>query len=118
TAEYEAEEWQPRLTLRRSFGDSMLYGSIARGFRGGGANGPGAPNPLWDGDSVWTYEFGGRTRMNNGTVVLSGAVFVNDYHDVIGQNSLAPSTTGVGIVGINLNSGDARSIGIEGEITA
>ena len=118
TSTYEADEWQPRLTLRRSLGDSMLYGSIARGFRGGGANGPGAPNPLWDGDSVWTYEVGGRTRTENGRLQLSGAVFFNDYTDVIGQNSLAPSTTGVGFVGINLNSGDARSIGIEGEFTA
>ena len=118
TSSYEADEWQPRLTLRRTFGDYMMYGSLARGFRGGGANGPGAPNPLWDGDSVWTAEFGGRARLNGGDVILSGAVFYNDYSDVIGQNSLAPSTTGVGFVGINLNSGDARSIGIEGEFTA
>lgn len=118
SSSYEAEEWQPRIALRRSFGESMVYASIARGFRGGGANGPGAPNPLWDGDSVWTTEFGGRARLNGGSVILSGAVFYNDYSDVIGQNSLAPSTTGVGIVGINLNSGDARSIGIEGEFTA
>ncbi len=118
TSVYEANEWQPRITLRRTMGDHMMYGSIARGFRGGGANGPGAPNPLWDGDSVWTYELGGRARLNQGSVILSGAVFYNDYRDVIGQNSLAPSTTGAGIVGINLNSGDARSIGIEGEFTA
>lgn len=118
TSTYEANEWQPRLTLRRTFGDYMMYGSLARGFRGGGGNGPGAPNPLWDGDSVWTTEFGGRARLNGGDVILSGAVFYNDYSDVIGQNSLAPSTTGVGFVGINLNSGDARSIGIEGEFTA
>ena len=118
TSRYEADEWQPRVTLRRSLGDAMVYGSIARGFRGGGANGPGAPNPLWDGDSVWTYEIGGRTRLNDGMINLSGAVFYNDYSDVIGQNSLAPSTTGVGIVGINLNSGDARSYGVEGEVTA
>lgn len=118
TSTYEADEWQPRFTLRRTLGDSMIYGSIARGFRGGGANGPGAPNPLWDGDSVWTYEFGGRTRLAGGRAILSGAVFYNNYSDVIGQNSLAPSTTGVGFVGINLNSGDARSIGLEGEFTA
>ena len=118
TSTYEADEWQPRITLRRTFGDYMMYGSLARGFRGGGANGPGAPNPLWDGDSVWTAELGGRARLNGGDVIVSGAVFYNDYSDVIGQNSLAPSTTGVGFVGINLNSGDARSIGIEGEFTA
>ena len=116
---YEADEWQPRVTLRRSFGDSMVYASVARGFRGGGANGPGAPNAIFAGDSVWTTEFGARSRLNGGQVIVSGAVFYNDYSDVIGQNSLAPRNDGVpGFVGINLNSGDARSIGIEGEITA
>lgn len=115
---YEADEWQPRVTLRRSMGDTMVYGSIARGFRGGGANGPGAPNLLWDGDSVWTYEIGGRSKLNDGMIQLSGAVFYNEYSDVIGQNSLAPSTTGVGFVGVNLNSGDARSYGVEGEFSA
>jgi iron complex outermembrane receptor protein len=119
TATYEADEVQPRLALRRSFGDdSMVYGSVARGFRGGGANGPGAPNPLWDGDSVWTYELGAKTRLFDRRLTLTGAVFFNDYSDMIGQNSLAPSTTGAGIVGINLNTGDAESIGVEAEFTA
>lgn len=119
SATYEADEIQPRLALRRSFGDdSMVYASIARGFRGGGANGPGAPNPLWDGDSVWTYEAGAKTRWFDRRLTLTGAVFFNDYSDVIGQNSLAPSTTGVGIVGINLNTGDAESFGVEAEFTA
>lgn len=119
TATYEADEVQPRLALRRSFGDdSMVYASIARGFRGGGANGPGAPNPLWDGDSVWTYEAGAKTRWFDRRLTLTGAVFFNDYSDVIGQNSLAPSTTGVGIVGINLNTGDVESYGVEVEFTA
>jgi iron complex outermembrane receptor protein len=49
---------------------------------------------------------------------LQGAVFYNDYKDIIAANSLAPSTTGAGIVGINLNTGDARSYGVEAEITA
>lgn len=116
---YEAEEVQPRIALRKKLGDdAMVYGSIARGFRGGGTNGPGAPNLTYDGDSVWTYELGTKLSSADRRFALQGAVFYNDYKDIIAANSLAPSTTGAGIVGINLNTGDARSYGIEAEMTA
>jgi len=116
---YEAEEVQPRIALRKKLGDdAMVYGSIARGFRGGGTNGPGAPNLTYDGDSVWTYEMGTKLSSADRRFALQGAVFYNDYKDIIAANSLAPSTTGAGIVGINLNTGDARSYGIEAEMTA
>lgn len=116
---YEAEEVQPRIALRKKLGnDAMVYGSIARGFRGGGTNGPGAPNLTYDGDSVWTYEVGTKLNSVDRRFSLQGAAFYNDYKDIIAANSLAPSTTGAGIVGINLNTGDARSYGIEAEITA
>lgn len=116
---YEAEEWQPRIALRKKLDDdTMIYGSIARGFRGGGTNGPGAPNLTYDGDSVWTYELGTKLSTHDRRMSLQGAVFYNDYKDIIAANSLAPSTTGAGIVGINLNTGDARSYGVEAEVTA
>lgn len=115
---YEAEEVQPRIALRKKLDDNrMVYGSIARGFRGGGTNGPGAPNLTYDGDSVWTYELGTKLSTDDRRVSLQGAVFYNDYKDIIAANSLAPSTTGAGIVGINLNTGDARSYGVEAEAT-
>lgn len=116
---YEADEVQPRIALRKRIDDNrMVYASIARGFRGGGTNGPGAPNLTYDGDSVWTYEIGTKMSTDDRRVSLQGAVFYNDYKDIIAANSLAPSTTGAGIVGINLNTGDARSYGVEAEITA
>ena len=116
---YEADEIQPRIALRKRLDDNrMVYASIARGFRGGGTNGPGAPNLTYDGDSVWTYELGTKLSTDDRRVSLQGAVFYNDYKDIIAANSLAPSTTGAGIVGINLNTGDARSYGVEAELTA
>jgi iron complex outermembrane receptor protein len=119
TSQYDAEEIQPRIALRKKFGeDAMVYGSIARGFRGGGTNGPGAPNPVYDGDSVWTYEVGTKLATQDRRLSFAGAAFYNDYSDIIAQNSLAPSTSGVGIVGINLNTGDAESYGVEGEFRA
>lgn len=113
---YEADEWQPRVALTKHWSDDvMTYASIARGFRGGGTNGPGAPNPVYEGDSVWTYEAGTKFKAFDRRLIAQAAVFYNDYSDLIGQNSLAPSTSGAGIVGINLNTGDAESYGIEGE---
>lgn len=116
---YEAEEIQPRIALRKKFDENrMVYASIARGFRGGGTNGPGAPNPIYDGDSVWTYELGSKLASPDRTFSIQGAVFYNDYSDMIGQNSLAPMVGGGGIVGINLNTGDAESYGVEVEVDA
>lgn len=117
-SQYEAEEIQPRVALRKRIDENtMVYGSIARGFRGGGTNGPGAPNPTYDGDSVWTYEVGTKLNTADRRFSFQGAAFYNDYSDIIAQNSLAPSTSGAGIVGINLNTGDAESYGVEGEFT-
>ena len=124
-AAYIANEWQPRVTLtKRWTSDFMTYASVARGVRGGGQNGPGAPNLIYKGDSVWTYELGTKfsalDRRLNGNI----AVFYNDYRDYIGPNALAPSTilnpaTGlpVGFVVVNLNSGNAENYGVEAELT-
>ena len=111
---YTADEWQPRVTLTKHWsGDVMTYASVARGFRGGGQNGPGAPNPIYEGDSVWTYELGSKSLLWDQKLALNAAVFYNDYSDFIGQNALAPSTTGAGFVAINLNTGTVESYGLE-----
>lgn len=113
---YSASEWQPRLTITRRWSEQfMTYASLARGVRGGGQNGPGAPNLIYEGDSVWTYELGARFASADRRFTLDTAIFYNDYDNFIGQNSLAPSTAGAGFVAINLNTGDVRSYGIEAE---
>lgn len=116
---YRAGNIQPRVTLSRRWTPSfMSYGSIARGSRGGGANPPGAPNLLYRGDSVWTYEVGARFGRPDQRLRLDVQLFYNDYDDYIGQNSLAPSTTGAGYVPVNLNSGHVTSYGAEAELHA
>ncbi len=114
---YSANEWEPRVTLSKHFTpDVMTYASIARGFRGGGANGPGAPNPIYKGDSVWTYELGTKTSFLDRRLELNADVFYNDYRNFIGQNTLAPSTSGAGFVAVNLNTGTVSSYGAEFEV--
>ncbi|SFP47366.1 TonB-dependent receptor [Sphingomonas rubra] len=124
-AAYKANEWQPRATLtKRWTPEFMTYASVARGVRGGGQNGPGAPNLTYRGDSVWTYEVGSKASALNGRLTANVAAFYNDYKNFIGANALAPSTirnpaTGqpVGFVAINLNSGDVESYGAEAELS-
>jgi iron complex outermembrane receptor protein len=112
---YKANELQPRITLSKHWSeDNMTYVSISRGFRGGGTNGPGAPNPIYRGDSVWTYELGEKYESSDRKLTLNADVFYNDYKNYIGQNSLAPNAiTHVGFVAINLNSGTVHSAGAE-----
>tara|TARA_R110002110_G_scaffold415785_2_gene655801 strand:- start:6738 stop:8858 length:2121 start_codon:yes stop_codon:yes gene_type:complete len=115
---YTAEEWQPRISVTRFWTEEvMTYASIARGFRAGGQNGPGAPNLVYEGDSVWTYEVGSKTQLLDGRLNMNLAAFYNDYEDFIGQNALAPNQdVPESFVTIDLNTGDVESYGAELEI--
>ncbi|MES2861415.1 MAG: TonB-dependent receptor [Pseudomonadota bacterium] len=106
---YSADEWQPRVTLAQHWTPNHTsYASISRGFRGGGANTPGAPNPFWQGDSVWTYEIGDKLTNDSRTLTVNTAIYYNDYSHYIGQNSLTPQ-----LVAVNLNTGDVEAYGVE-----
>jgi iron complex outermembrane receptor protein len=110
---YETTQLEPRITLTRHWDANwMTYASISRGFRGGGTNGPGAPNPIYRGDSVWTYELGTKYETDDHKWSVDADVFYNDYSDFIGQNSLAPGPGGT-FVAINLNTGAVQSYGAE-----
>ena len=113
---YEKSQFQPRVTLtERWTPDFMTYASVAKGIRGGGQNGPGTrpQDAVYKGDSVWTYELGTKFSGMNSRLTVNADVFYNDYDDFIGQNSLAPSSTGAGFVAINLNTGHVESYGAE-----
>jgi len=114
---YEATQFDPRVTLTRHWSpDVMTYASVARGSRGGGQNDPGAPNLIYRGDFVWTYELGTKFSALDRHLSVNADVFYNDYNHFIGANALAPSTTGVGFVAVDLNSGHVNSYGFEAEV--
>jgi len=110
-AKLKSSEWQPKLTVSRKWTpDLMTYVSVARGYRGGGFNAPTAPTRTYSGDSAWTYEAGAKYATPG--LMLSGAVFYNDYKNYIGLNSIAPAAGG-GLVTVDLNTGDVESYGVE-----
>jgi iron complex outermembrane receptor protein len=114
--DYVKSAFQPRVTLTNHWTpDFMTYGSVSKGIRGGGQNGPGTrpENVTYKGDYVWTYEVGTKLSALDHRLTVSADVFYNDYHDFIGQNSLAPNSTGAGFVAINLNTGHVKSYGAE-----
>ncbi|WP_057884264.1 TonB-dependent receptor [Tsuneonella troitsensis] len=112
-AQIKSNEWQPKLTVKRTWSPSvMTYASVARGYRGGGFNAPTAPTRTYRGDKAWTYEVGAKFSAPDNNAALSGALFYNDYKDYIGLNSIAPAAGG-GLVTVDLNSGDVESYGLE-----
>jgi len=118
--EIDSSEVEPRVSLTRFLSkDAMVYGSIAKGYRGGGFNAASVPPEFstYDGDTVWTYELGGKASSADGRWLVSSAVYYNDYKDFIGQNALAIGPGG-GLVSIDLNLGDVESYGLETEVVA
>ncbi|RVQ69714.1 TonB-dependent receptor [Croceicoccus ponticola] len=112
-AKIKSSEWQPKLTVRRTWSpELMTYASVARGYRGGGFNAPTAPTRTYRGDSAWTYEVGAKYGAPGGNAGIAGALFYNDYKDYIGLNSIAPAAGG-GLVTVDLNSGDVETYGVE-----
>jgi iron complex outermembrane recepter protein len=85
-----------------------LYASASRGFRSGGINA--LNRPLYDPESVWTYELGTKTSWSEGRLFADAAIFYTDYSDYIINGTVITAT---GPLGIFSNAGDARIEGIE-----
>jgi outer membrane receptor protein involved in Fe transport len=93
--------------------DTLLYFRYATGFRPGGPNFPvpGFENPPpFTSDSTKNYEVGFRTDLFEKTVSIDMAVFYIDWKNI---QILGIVNTSTGPVGINGNSGSAKSQGVE-----
>lgn len=113
-------ELQPRVSLTRFLDNGwMVYGSAAKGYRGGGFNPAGVPDThaTYGGDTVWTYEMGAKLATGDGRYQWSNALYYNDYTDFIGQNALVLGPGG-GLMSIDLNLGDVEAYGLETELVA
>jgi iron complex outermembrane recepter protein len=113
----ESSEVEPRVSLTKFLRpDLTVYGSVAKGYRGGGFNAASVPAQFstYGGDTVWTYEIGSKGRYADNRIYTSVAAFYNDYEDFIGQNALTIGPGG-GLVSVDLNLGNVESYGVEAE---
>ncbi len=113
TATYD--EVLPKFSLKWDFApDSMVYLTVAKGFRSGGINVYAEPeNIVFDPDFVWNTEIGAKTGWFDNRMVLNGAIFYMDWQDIqIGVPSLNP-----GLVS-TINAGRAHTQGLEIELRA
>lgn len=107
--------------------DNMVYASAAKGFRIGGYNPRvGAPctatlnglglngtPPLYESDSVWSYEIGAKNALADGRVRLNSSAFYVDWSNI--QQSVGLPACGFQFVA---NLGSATSKGFDVQIEA
>jgi len=132
---FKGDRWDWRIVGNvQATDDILFYASVSTGFKGGGVNprpffGPSAgecdadgyeaPNPCnqlrsFDPEEITTYEVGFKIDALDRALRLNGAVFYNDYQNIILQLSACPSIPCLQ----PRNVGEAEVKGAELEITA
>lgn len=107
------EGFTPRAVVEYQATDStLLYGSIARGFKGGGFTtfNAGAPPTQFKPEFVLTYELGAKYLSPDGQLFLGGSVFYNDWDDL---QVFYLTTVGGVTTRLVSNADAARSYGAE-----
>ena len=100
----------PKLLLEYHFdGDTLMYGSINRGFKSGVIN-VGSQNPVINPEYVYAYEVGFKEKALNDRVQFSAAAFFYDYKNLqVGfVNAQSVVTT--------VNAAAAHNYGLETEL--
>lgn len=98
--------------------DTLFYGSVRKGFRGGGFNGGAlfsqAEAATVDPETVMAYELGAKTSWMDGKLQFNSSVFYYDYTDM---QVFALVNTGGGLPVQQLsNAGEATVQGVELEL--
>jgi iron complex outermembrane receptor protein len=111
-------EFTPKAILDWKFGENyLLYGSIAKGFKGGGWQGGAgtlvAASTPYDPETAWSYELGLKTELMDNRIRLNLAAFYTDFQDL--QVELLDD---VNLVLVVANAADAVIKGIEVEFEA
>jgi outer membrane receptor protein involved in Fe transport len=88
--------------------DTLVYGSVATGYKGGGFNTGSASQPTFDAETVTAYELGIKREWWDRTLRTNLSVFYNDYKDMqIAQRISAAAIT---------SNADAVTKGVELEL--
>jgi outer membrane receptor protein involved in Fe transport len=122
-AEDSFDDLSPKLALDWQLNDdTLLYASIARGYRAGGANIDTSlgEDPTFertfDADSIWNYEIGAKTTFWDRKLTVNSAVFYIDWSDIQIDQQIVDNITGPGFATFVKNGEDAHSYGFEADI--
>ena len=101
--------------------DMMIYATASTGFRAGGANNAGVvallaeegiDAALYDPEFVTALEFGIKSVMQDGRLILNAAAFSNDYSDMHAQSFIVLNN---GASEYTMNGGQVDASGLEVE---
>ena len=126
-----SDSFNPKVTLSYTFSPNLMaYGSVASGFRPGGANAlypttgavwgaafaaMGYTGDKWPGtykpDSVWSYELGEKARLLDNRLTVNTSVYYEDWRDI--QLEAYPDDWA-----LNINGNKATIYGAELDILA
>jgi outer membrane receptor protein involved in Fe transport len=108
-SELDWKWWTGRAAIDYSpSADTLFYGSVSTGYKGGGFNAGNATTPEFDPETVTAYEIGLKTTMLNRTLRANFSLFYNDYADM----QLAQRISGSAIT----SNADAKIRGAEAEL--
>jgi iron complex outermembrane receptor protein len=120
----EFDNFSPKVSLDYQFtDDTMLYGTISRGFKSGGFNiranisaVPASGEPF-DDETLTTYEFGAKTSFLDQRWFLNAAYFYSDYKDIqLSIFTTIPNSNPPAFFGDFTNAGAGTVQGIELEL--
>jgi iron complex outermembrane recepter protein len=110
-------DFSPNLTMTyRAQENATFYAKVSKGFKSGGMNGRanGALEPIiYDPETLWSYEAGGKFSLDEGRLTVNSAVFFNQYKDF--QARVARGDTLTPQFGV-INAGALDQLGAELEI--
>ncbi|MGI9248821.1 MAG: TonB-dependent receptor, partial [Woeseiaceae bacterium] len=117
------DDFSPRFVARYQPSDELnLYASASKGYKAGGTDvssatrSAGAP---FESEELWSYEIGFKSRLADGRVSLSGAVFTLTWEDFqVQTNRLADPGNIASSVETTQNAEEASATGFELELLA
>jgi iron complex outermembrane receptor protein len=107
--------------------NNLFYGTVAKGFRGGGGNSPlphqtcaddlasigyGANPTTFNPDTTWSYEIGAKSRLFDGALAIDSSIYRIKWENMQTRLSLPCAYSLV------LNTGDVTTQGFEAAINA
>lgn len=116
-------DFSPRVVLTYIPDDELtIYGSVSKGYKAGGVDATGSTRVAaqkYDSEEVISYELGFKSRLADGRVSLSGAIFMLDWEDFqVQTNRLADPTDISSAISTTQNAEEASAQGLELELAA